>query len=196
MSKIEPETLNYSNYLQLEDLLKLQKLRSPTNVHDELLFIIIHQVYELWFKQILHELSALKLDLLNNELHKIMLCLKRVRHVLKVLVLQIDILETMGPLSFLSFREHLRQSSGFQSIQFREIEFLLGLKNEKFLNNPLLMLPEREILLTRFKEPSIWEDILNFFKNNININNPYSLYCEAEELTEKHHLLIYIYKVY
>ena len=63
MSKIEPEILNYSNYLQLEDLLKLQKLRSPTNVHDELLFIIIHQVYELWFKQILHELSALKLDL-------------------------------------------------------------------------------------------------------------------------------------
>ena len=120
--------LTYGSYLKLDELLSLQQRQSDPVEHDELLFIIIHQIYELWFKEVLHELDEL-VEYLNEDRpalsgHQ----LKRVLKILKTLVAQLDVLETMTPLEFLSFRERLESGSGFQSAQFREFEFVLGHK--------------------------------------------------------------------
>lgn len=120
--------LNYSNYLKLDQLLNLQQARSEPPEHDEMLFIVIHQVYELWFKLLLHEFDKVKRDFSSNDLWGAVATLKRVRMALKTLVGQIDILETMTPMSFAGFRDRLETASGFQSWQFRALEFVLGHK--------------------------------------------------------------------
>ena len=120
--------LTYSGYLQLPRLLELQEPRSTPPEHDEMLFIVIHQVYELWFKLILHETDKVKRDFSANDLYGAITTWKRLRTILKTLVAQVDILETMTPLSFSSFRDRLDTASGFQSFQFREIEFVYGYK--------------------------------------------------------------------
>src|SRR5438046_1101317 len=120
--------LTYANYLDLEKLLTLQNPRSTPAEHDEMLFIIIHQTYELWFKQLLHEFEKIKKDFSGGDLFGAIHSFKRTRTIMKTLVHQIDILETMTPSSFSSFRDRLETASGFQSIQFRELEFLLGYK--------------------------------------------------------------------
>ena len=122
--------VTYANYLQLDELLSLQQPRSDGPEHDELLFIVIHQVYELWFKELLHELDRVAALLHGDEPHRAQHTLKRILTILKVLVAQLDILETMTPLEFLSFRARLEAASGFQSDQFRQIEFVLGAKSE------------------------------------------------------------------
>lgn len=121
-------TLTYSSYLRIPALLDLQQARSQPEEHDELLFIIIHQAYELWFKLVLHELDKVKQDFTNGDLYAAIHTFKRLRTILKTLVGQLDILETMTPMSFTSFRDRLETSSGFQSTQFREVEFTLGYK--------------------------------------------------------------------
>src|SRR5467141_2988402 len=118
--------VTYASYLRLDELLALQH---PGSEHDEMLFIVIHQVYELWFKEMLHELTYLEKSLRDNATPRALHTLKRVLTVLKVMVAQIDVLETMTPLEFLSFRDRLESGSGFQSFQFRELEFVLGTKN-------------------------------------------------------------------
>src|SRR4051794_19301398 len=123
----------YGDYLKLDDLLALQHPLSRAPEHDEMLFIVIHQVYELWFKEILHEVDYLQELLLQNQGIRAGHTLKRVLTILKVMVAQLDILETMTPLEFLSFRDRLESGSGFQSDQFRQIEFVLGLKSEQVL---------------------------------------------------------------
>src|SRR6185295_9652750 len=120
--------LTYASYLELESLLELQNPRSDPPEHDEMLFIVIHQTYELWFKLVLHELDRLKAELSAGDLFGSIATLKRVRTVVKTLVSQVDILETMTPMSFSSFRDRLDKASGFQSVQFREVEFALGYK--------------------------------------------------------------------
>src|SRR5437762_7279748 len=120
--------LTYANYLDLEKLLTLQNPRSTTPEHDEMLFIIIHQTYELWFKQLLHEFEKIRRDFSASDLFGAIHSFKRARTIMKVLVAQVDILETMTPSSFSSFRDRLDTASGFQSVQFREIEFALGYK--------------------------------------------------------------------
>src|SRR6267378_2441977 len=120
--------LTYANYLDLEKLLTLQRPRSTPAEHDEMLFIIIHQTYELWFKQLLHEFEKIKKDFSAGDLFGAIHSFKRVRTIMKTLVAQVDILETMTPTSFSSFRDRLETASGFQSVQFREIEFALGYK--------------------------------------------------------------------
>src|SRR5881296_1000728 len=122
--------LNYSTYLKLSELLDQQLAQSDPAEHDELLFIIIHQTYELWFKLLLHEFEKIKRDFSGNDLYGAIHTFKRVRTIMKVLVAQVDILETMTPSSFSSFRDRLETASGFQSVQFREIEFSLGYKRE------------------------------------------------------------------
>src|SRR5207247_7547935 len=122
--------LTYASYLDLEKLLTLQKPRSSPPEHDETLFIIIHQTYELWFKQVLHEFDKIKRDFSAGNLFGAIHTFKRVRTIMKVLVAQVDILETMTPSSFSSFRDRLETASGFQSVQFREIEFSLGYKRQ------------------------------------------------------------------
>ena len=125
--------LTYSTYLQLDRLLNLQEPRSSPPEHDETLFIVIHQVYELWFKLILHEFDKVNRDFSGNQLYGAIATFKRIRTVLKTLVGQLDILETMTPLSFSSFRHRLDTASGFQSVQFRELEFVLGYKRAQTL---------------------------------------------------------------
>ena len=121
-------TLTYSSYLRLPDLLRLQEPRSTPPEHDEMLFIVIHQTYELWFKLILHEVDKVKRDFSAGDLYAAIHTWKRLRTILKTLVGQIDILETMTPMSFASFRDRLDTASGFQSFQFRELEFVFGYK--------------------------------------------------------------------
>jgi tryptophan 2,3-dioxygenase len=116
--------LTYSTYLALDELLGAQ--RPQSDEHDELLFIVVHQVYELWFKQLLHELHRLQRRLEAGDTPHALHTLKRVLTILKVVVAQIDVLETMTPRQFLGFRDRLAAASGFQSVQFRELEAVLG----------------------------------------------------------------------
>src|ERR1051326_6720875 len=118
--------VTYPSYLKLDELLSLQQPLSEGPEHDELLFIVIHQVYELWFKQLVHEFRHLRNAFSAADSARALFALRRVLTILKTLVAQVDILETMTPLSFNAFRSRLEAASGFQSAQFREIEFLLG----------------------------------------------------------------------
>src|SRR6185295_12119455 len=129
-----PAGLIYSTYLKLPDLLQLQQPRSSPPEHDEMLFIIIHQTYELWFKLLLHELEKVKGGFSTNDLYGAIHTIHRCRTIMKTLVGQLDILETMTPMSFTSFRDRLETSSGFQSYQFRELEFVLGYKRPNVLH--------------------------------------------------------------
>jgi tryptophan 2,3-dioxygenase len=125
--------LTYGEYLKIPELLSLQQTQSEPTHHDELLFIIIHQAYELWFKQILHEMESTKLSMQRGKILRAAHTMKRVHAIMELLVKQIHILETMTPAEFLQFRDKLNPASGFQSVQFRELEFLAGLKNERYL---------------------------------------------------------------
>jgi aminocarboxymuconate-semialdehyde decarboxylase len=132
--------LNYESYLRISDLLKLQSQLSSPPTHDELLFIIIHQTYELWFKELLHDLDAVVESLAQvasrqwrDQVYEAARLLRRCTEIMRVLVTQFTILETMLPTHFMAFRGKLEPASGFQSEQFREIEFLCGLKDEKLL---------------------------------------------------------------
>src|SRR5918993_1335080 len=122
--------VTYGSYLRVDELLDLQHPRSDGPEHDELLFIVIHQVYELWFKEVLHELDYVRKLFEQDDPPRAQHTLKRILTILKVMVAQLDILETMTPLEFLSFRQRLEAASGFQSDQFRQIEFVLGAKSE------------------------------------------------------------------
>jgi tryptophan 2,3-dioxygenase len=120
----ETPKLTYSGYLQLDQLLGAQQPKSTE--HDEMLFIVIHQVYELWFKQILHELARLQRLLQAGDTMHSIRTLRRVLAILKIVVAQLDVLETMTPTQFRTFRDRLGTSSGFESVQFRELEAVLG----------------------------------------------------------------------
>jgi len=126
--------LSYNKYLKVPDLIGLQECLSDPSHHDELLFITIHQAYELWFKQILHELDAAMVTINEDRLAAAGQTIRRIVEIEKLLITQIHILETMTPISFLGFRDQLNPASGFQSMQFREIEFASGLKQENLLN--------------------------------------------------------------
>lgn len=129
----EPDALTYGAYLKIPELLRLQHPLSDPAHHDEMLFIIIHQAYELWFKLNLHELDTAIELMREQRLLKAHHFVTRVVEVMKLLVRQIHILETMTPADFLQFRDNLHPASGFQSVQFREIEFAVGLKDERYL---------------------------------------------------------------
>ena len=159
----EPEAaVTYQSYLRLDTLLSLQVPRSEGPEHDEMLFIVIHQVYELWFKELLHELDHVAMLFRTDKPHRAQHTLKRILTILKVLVAQLDILETMTPLEFLSFRARLEAASGFQSNQFRQIEFLLGAKNETALSRFPEGGPARQALEQRYQAPTIWDAFLHY----------------------------------
>ena len=153
----EDRRLSYGSYLKVPELLELQRLLSEPPAHDELLFITIHQVYELWFKQLLFELEAIRDAMLEHRGGRARHLLLRAHAIERVLIEQIPVLETMSPQDFLEFRNHLAPASGFQSVQFREIEFLSGLKDERYLDR--LTLGEREMaaLRRRLDEPTLWD---------------------------------------
>jgi tryptophan 2,3-dioxygenase len=155
-------TLTYASYLRIDELLKLQQTVSRGPEHDETLFIIIHQVYELWFKEMLHELDHLSALLGRQDLPRSQHTLKRVLTVLKVVVAQIDVLETMTPLEFLTFRDRLETGSGFQSFQFRELEALLGLKDEAALERYPAGSDHRRRIERRLAAPTVWDAFVRF----------------------------------
>jgi tryptophan 2,3-dioxygenase len=158
--------LTYSSYLRLDELLDLQTPRSEglegRSEHDEMLFIVIHQVYELWFKEVLHELDHLKRLLEQDDTPRTQHTLKRILTILKVLVAQIDVLETMTPLEFLSFRDRLESGSGFQSFQFRELEFVLGHKRRSGVDHYPEGTSGRDRLEKRWAEATVWDAFLKY----------------------------------
>lgn len=157
------KAVTYANYLKIDELLSLQQPLSDGE-HDEMLFIVIHQVYELWFKEVLHELDYCCRLLEADDGHRAQHTLKRILTILKVLVAQLDILETMTPTEFLTFRERLESASGFQSDQFRALEFVLGRKTRASLDR----FPEgsraREGLEARWKAPTLWDAFLRYLQ--------------------------------
>lgn len=165
--KTTEEQLTYGAYLRVADLIKLQQPQSSPQHHDELLFIIIHQTYELWFKQLLHELDAVCANLKSaaavattqaehhDAVYEAARLLRRCTEIMRMLVEQFTILETMLPTHFLAFRDKLRPASGFQSEQFRELEFLCGLKDEKLLRYHEPTDEAYAALARRLREPSL-----------------------------------------
>jgi len=157
------ERLTYSSYLKIPQLLQLQAPQSFPQQHDELLFIVVHQTYELWFKELLHELDAVVVNLRDaganresrDEVYEAARLLRRCTEITRVLVEQFTILETMLPTHFLAFRGKLEPASGFQSEQFRELEFLCGLKDAKMLLYHRPTAEAHALLERRLREPSL-----------------------------------------
>ena len=165
-SDAQSKALTYSRYLKTDELLSLQEPLSAAPEHDEMLFIVIHQVYELWFKQILHELSRLQAMLEANDTPQALATFKRVLTILKTLVAQVDVLETMTPVAFNSFRARLESASGFQSAQFREDEFILGYKNVNLVrHHPPDSLGARRLQLL-LHQPTLYDSFLRFLAAN------------------------------
>jgi tryptophan 2,3-dioxygenase len=158
--------VTYASYLRLDQLLALQQPGKGEMEHDETLFIVIHQVYELWFKEVLHELDHLMALLRANDTPRALHTLKRILTILKVLVAQIDILETMTPLGFLSFRDRLETGSGFQSFQFREIEFALGIKSAAVLERYPAGSEHRRRVEQRLQGATLWDAFLRYLVAN------------------------------
>lgn len=157
---INEQALNYNNYLKVDELLALQQPLSDGPEHDELLFIIIHQTYELWFKELIHEFAASQLALEAGDTHRALSILGRIRTILKICVAQIDILETMTPLQFNSFRSRLGESSGFQSAQFREVEAILGRRDKRAAAH---LLPQDKDRVERWMASrSLWDSVLHY----------------------------------
>jgi tryptophan 2,3-dioxygenase len=156
----------YGEYLKIDELLALQQPLSRAPEHDEMLFIVIHQVYELWFKEILHEVDYLHELLSRNEGIRAGHTLKRVLTILKVMVAQLDILETMTPLEFLSFRDRLESGSGFHSFQFRELEFVLGWKEPRALERYPADGAAARRLRSRMAAPTLWDAFLRYLATN------------------------------
>ncbi|HVH63627.1 MAG TPA: tryptophan 2,3-dioxygenase family protein [Candidatus Dormibacteraeota bacterium] len=149
----EGRELSYGSYLKIPELLSLQQRLSEEN--DELLFIVAHQVYELWFKVVLFELEAARDRIDADDLFFARHHLHRVHVIEKLLIEQIEVLETMSPQDFLAFRSKLAPASGFQSVQFREIEFLSGLKEPKYVARLELTPDEATRLKKRLEEPTL-----------------------------------------
>jgi tryptophan 2,3-dioxygenase len=154
--------LTYLSYLRLDDLLALQQPRSAGPEHDEMLFIVVHQVYELWFKQVLHELRHLRQQFEHNDGAGALATLRRVLTILKTLVAQVDVIETMTPMSFNSFRARLEAASGFQSHQFRELEFLLGHKRPELVQQHAAGSRGRVALEHLLDEPTVFDAFLYY----------------------------------
>ncbi len=152
--------LTYATYLKVNELLVLQQPRSSPVEHDEMLFIVVHQVYELWFKQILHELGSLSCAFERDDVPQALHGFKRVLTILKTLVAQVDVIETMTPVSFASFRKRLQSASGFQSRQFRMVEFMLGKRDVRAIAHYEGDLESQQILTGLASRPSLYDAFL------------------------------------
>lgn len=157
-------SLTYTHYLNIDKLLELQEPQSDPVEHDEMLFIIIHQSYELWFKQILHEFDKLRPDLENGKTWASAKTMRRILTILKTMVSQIDILETMTPLEFNSFRGFLQRASGFQSVQFREMEIICGMRSDRIINVHSDQPEMQQQLHDRENESTLWESFCRYLQ--------------------------------
>ena len=161
MSENFDSALTYTSYLAVDELLKLQRPLSTGPEHDEMLFIIIHQTYELWFKQLIHEFTEAQRAMESGDSHYSLAILGRIRTILKVCVTQIDILETMTPLQFNSFRGRLESSSGFQSSQFRKVEAILGRRDTSMSSHFDPASKDFKEINELLNKPSLWDCVLN-----------------------------------
>ncbi len=163
----EPDgRLSYGTYLRLTDLLAQQVPQADPPAPDELLFITVHQVYELWFKQLLCDLEAARDAMCVGEAWRAKHLLHRVHAVERLMVVQVDILETMAPQDFNVFRPVLGPASGFQSVQYRELEYLSGVRDQRFLARHLSLTDaERERLLYRLGQPTVWDGYLTLLRD-------------------------------
>ena len=154
----QTDLVTYGSYLRVPQLLDQQRLQSAPAAHDEMLFIVIHQVYELWFKLMLVELTDARDRMLRGEAHPSLVRLERCHAIERVLLAQVDVIDTMTPQDFLEFRDRLAPASGFQSVQFREIEFVSGLKDAAFVDRLRGLTAEEEARLRRrLAEKSLWD---------------------------------------
>jgi tryptophan 2,3-dioxygenase len=154
--------LTYGGYLRLDQLLAQQVPQASPPAHDELLFITVHQVYELWFQQLLYELETVRDAMMAGETWRARHLFRRVHAIERLLITQVDILETMTPQDFLEFRANLAPASGFQSVQYRELEFLSGSKDQAFLARfRAISAAQRARLERRLAEPSLWDAYLH-----------------------------------
>ncbi|MDE2481397.1 MAG: tryptophan 2,3-dioxygenase [bacterium] len=194
--------LSYGSYLRVDDLLALQRPLSRPEHHDEMLFIIIHQVYELWFKQLMHELQAVLVALDRDELLRVAKYFRRIHTIQRLLEQQIDVLETMTPQEFNQFRDNLNPASGFQSIQFREMEFLCGIRRVETMRHIQMSDPQRARLERRLEEPSLYDHVKRLLERRgyatatpetllesfrriyTNAEEQYDLYLLCEDLIE------------
>lgn len=157
--------LSYGSYLRLPGLLAQQVTVAEPPAHDELLFITVHQVYELWFAQCLHELAAARDAMLGGDAVTAQRLLTRVHVIERVMIDQVDVLETMTPQDFLAFRNALAPASGFQSVQYRELEFLSGARDPSYVTRMGQASPEeRAALERRLTEPSLWDGLLSLLR--------------------------------
>ena len=190
--------VTYNSYLKLDELLSLQRPRSEGGEHDEMLFIVIHQVYELWFKELLHEFDRVRRLLEDDHPHRGQHALKRILTILKVMVAQLDILETMTPLEFLSFRERLDAASGFQSDQFRQIEFLLGVKSDAAIERFAEGSRAAAALERRYHEPTLWDAFLRYLsREGYNVPEPLltrDVVAAVEASADLQRILVEIYR--
>ncbi len=154
------KSLTYTSYLALEEILGAQRPKSDE--HDEILFIVVHQVYELWFKQLIHELRYLQRMLEEGNEARAFSTFKRVLTILKLVVQQLDVIETMTPVQFLTFRERLESSSGFQSGQFRELEAILGRRDPGVLTAYHEQSPDFEKVKAALERPSVYDSFLRY----------------------------------
>ncbi|HEY8525869.1 MAG TPA: tryptophan 2,3-dioxygenase family protein [Acidimicrobiales bacterium] len=152
--------LTYGSYLALDEILSAQRPRSDE--HDEHLFIVIHQVYELWFKQLLHEAAHLQRRLEAGDTAHALHTLRRILTILKVAVAQVDVLETMTPRQFLGFRDRLEAASGFQSAQFRELEAVLGRRDRRVVDNYPAGSPARERIAAAMARRSLFDSFVRY----------------------------------
>jgi len=182
MSENYDSALTYTSYLAVDDLLKLQKPLSDGPEHDEMLFIIIHQTYELWFKQLIHEFQQAQRALEEGNTHYALSILGRIRTIMKVCVAQVDILETMTPLQFNAFRGYLSSSSGFQSSQFRKVEAILGRRDSRMAGH---LPPDMQAEIAQItSRNSIWDSFLDYLTKR-----GYSL---PTEVTERDKAIAYV----
>jgi tryptophan 2,3-dioxygenase len=149
--------LDYKGYLKLEELLRLQQPLAEPPCHDEALFIIVHQVFELWFKLALHEIDKIFEMLDQRDVIESERLIRRLTSIIRLFVPKLSVLETMMPSDFIQFRDRLRPASGFQSVQFREIEFACGLKDRKYIGMFKDDPAATARLERRFGQPSFWE---------------------------------------
>ncbi|GAA2212391.1 tryptophan 2,3-dioxygenase family protein [Nonomuraea monospora] len=160
MHMTEKTDLTYSSYLALDEILGAQ--RPVSDSHDETLFIVVHQVYELWFKQTLHEMAELQLELAGGFTAHAMRTLHRLLRIMKLAAAQMDVLETMTPAQFSAFRGKLGTSSGFQSAQFREIEAVLGRRDERILLGQPEGDPARDRIAAAMAKPSLYDSLITY----------------------------------
>lgn len=200
MQRSEP--LSYGAYLGIDELLALQRPLSRPAHHDETLFIIIHQVYELWFKELIHELDATIRELDAGDLLHVAKFFRRIHTIQRLLEQQVDVLETMTPQEFNAFRDRLNPASGFQSVQFREMEVLCGVRNPEVLRHVKLDDKQRERIARRMQEPSLYDHVKSlllrrgfavdtsdalvdsFRRIYMNAERHYDLYLLLEDLIE------------